>query len=97
MTMNSPEAQTKHVNLGDKSAEFVDRRDQPGQAFDDNVNEHTISGDAVGNETAKSDTINERNLYSTPENRPKTHYKSDGSIPSVGSGAVSGGGVSLRD
>ena len=42
MTMNSPEAQTKHVNLGDKSAEFVDRRNQPGQAFDDNVNEHTI-------------------------------------------------------
>ena len=85
MTMNSPEAQTKHVNLGDKSAEFVDRRNQPGQAFDDNVNEHSIGGDAAGNEQLKSDTINERNLYSTPENAQKRTINPDGSIPSVGS------------
>lgn len=78
--MNSPEAQTKHVNLGDKSAEFVDRRNQEGQAFDDNVNEHTI-----GNEGLKSSTINEHNLYSTPENAQKRTINPDGSIPSVGS------------
>lgn len=78
--MNTPEAQTKHVNLGDKPAEFVDRRNQDGQAFDDNVNEHT-----VGNDTLKSDTINEHNLYSTPENAQKRSINPDGSIPSVGS------------
>lgn len=78
--MNTPEAQTKHVNLGDKPAEFVDRRNQDGQAFDDNVNEHT-----VGNDTLKSETINEHNLYSTPENAQKRTINPDGSIPSVGS------------
>lgn len=78
--MTTPEAQTQHVNLGDKSAEFVDRRDQDGQAFDDNVNEHTI-----GNDTLKSDTINEHNLYSSPENAQKRTINPDGSIPSVGS------------
>lgn len=78
--MNTPEAQTKHVNAGDKPAEFVDRRNQDGQAFDDNVNEHT-----VGDDTLKSDTINEHNLYSTPENAQKRTINPDGSIPSVGS------------
>ena len=78
--MNTPEAQTKHVNAGDKPAEFVDRRNQDGQAFDDNVNEHT-----VGNDTLKSETINEHNLYSTPENAQKRTINPDGSIPSVGS------------
>lgn len=78
--MTTPEAQTQHVNLGDKPAEFVDRRNQDGQAFDDNVNEHTI-----GNDTLKSDTINEHNLYSSPENAQKRTINPDGSIPSVGS------------
>lgn len=78
--MNTPEAQTKHVNAGDKPAEFVDRRNQDGQAFDDNVNEHT-----VGDDTLKSETINEHNLYSTPENAQKRTINPDGSIPSVGS------------
>lgn len=78
--MTTPEAQTQHVNLNDKPAEFVDRRNQDGQAFDDNVNEHTI-----GNDTLKSDTINEHNLYSSPENAQKRTINPDGSIPSVGS------------
>ena len=67
MTMNSPEAQTKHVNLGDKSAEFVDRRDQPGQAFDDNVNEHTIG--RQGNRTIKifrTATFHGKPYFETP-------------------------------
>ena len=78
--MTTPTAQTQHVNDGDKAAEFADRRNQAGQAFDDNVNEHTVGGAAL-----KSDYINDHNAYATPENAQKRTINPDGSIPSVGS------------
>lgn len=72
--------QSNHVKDGDKPAEFVDRRNQIGQAFDDNVNEFTVVDDVP-----KSAEINERNLYATPENAQKRTINPDGSIPHTGS------------
>ena len=40
-----------------------DRRDQNGNPFDDNINEHTISGEA-----AKSEGINDINRYASIDN-----------------------------
>ena len=61
--MTTPTAQTQHVNDGDKAAEFADRRNQAGQAFDDNVNEKT-----VGSEAPNSQKINDLNRYANIDN-----------------------------
>lgn len=82
--MDAINNQDQHVNSGDKSAEFVDRRNQDGQAFDDNVNEHTI-GNQAGFDTPKSAEITERNRYASIENAQSRTLNADGSIPSTGS------------
>lgn len=72
--------QSVHVKTGDKPAEYADRRNQIGQAFDDNVNEFTVLDD-----TPKSAEINEHNLYASPENAQKRTLNPDGSVPHPGS------------
>lgn len=79
--VNSPlQQQSVHVKEGDKPAEFVDRRNQIGQPFDDNVNEFTVADDVP-----KSAEINNQNLYATPENAQKRTLNPDGSVPHPGS------------
>lgn len=82
--MNPIDTQTQHVHSGDQSAEFADRRNQEGQAFDDNVNEHTVNNVFV-NDVPKSAEVNELNRYATPENAQSRTINPDGSIPSTGS------------
>lgn len=78
--MINVENQTQHVKTGDETAEFADRRNQPGQAFDDNVNEHTI-----GSDMPKSAEVNELNRYASVENAQSRTLNPDGSAPSTGS------------
>lgn len=78
---NAPiQQQSDHVYEGDKPAEFADRRNQVGQAFDDNVNEFT-----TGNDIPQSAEITEQNRYATVENAQKRTLNPDGSVPSTGS------------
>lgn len=75
--------QSVHVKDGDKPAEFADRRNQVGQAFDDNVNEFTQGSDLT--DVPQSAEINELNRYATPENAQKRTLNPDGSVPNTGS------------
>lgn len=72
--------QDQHVNRGDKPAEEPDRRDQPGQAFDDGINART-----AGNDIPQSAEINELNRYANPENAQSRTLNPDGSKPNTGS------------
>lgn len=54
---------TEHVKAGDNAARQPDRRDQKGNPFDDNINEHNIVGD-----TQKSAGITNENRYATIDN-----------------------------
>lgn len=74
------ERQTGHVHVGDKSAEFVDRRNQVGQPFDENVNEYT-TGTVVPN----SDAVTDLNRYSDVDKAQTRTINADGSIPNPGS------------
>lgn len=81
ITINPPvENQMGHVLVGDAEAEFADRRNQAGQAFDDNVNELT-----VGNEAPKSAEINDLNRYASVDNAQHRTLNPDGSVPHPGS------------
>ena len=82
--MNPIDTQTQHVKAGDKPAEFADRRNQDGQAFDENVNEHTVNN-ALVNNVPKSAEVNELNRYASIENAQSRTINPDGSIPSTGS------------
>ena len=55
--------ESEHVYEGDLPARQPDRRDQKGSAFDEGINEHS-----VGNETLKSDRINDMNRYASLDN-----------------------------
>lgn len=55
--------ESEHVNDNDNPARQPDRRDQPGNGFDDNINEET-----VGSEAPDSDKINDFNRYATIDN-----------------------------
>ena len=55
--------ETEHVNDDDNPARQPDRRDQEGTAFDDNVNERTVSSEAPD-----SHKINNKNRYATVDN-----------------------------
>jgi len=55
--------ETEHVNDNDNPARQPDRRDQPGNGFDDNINEET-----VGSEAPDSDKINNFNRYASVDN-----------------------------
>ena len=72
--------QSAHVYDGDRDAEFIDRRNQVGQAFDDNVNEHTTM-----TELPRSTSVNDMNRYQDVENVQLRTINRDGSIPSTGS------------
>lgn len=75
--------QSVHVEKGDKPAEFADRRNQVGQAFDDNVNEFTQGN--VLNDIPQSAEINELNRYANADNAQKRTLNLDGSVPNTGS------------
>lgn len=55
--------ESEHVNDGDNPARQPDRRDQPGNGFDDNINESTIAS-----EGPDSHKINNKNRYATVDN-----------------------------
>jgi hypothetical protein len=55
--------ESKHVNDNDNPARQPDRRDQPGNGFDDNINEET-----VGSEAPDSEKINNMNRYANIDN-----------------------------
>lgn len=77
---NQAPVPTEHVKPGDADARSADRRDQPGQAFDGNINEHT-----VGSAIPKSAEINDLNRYASVDNAQSRTINPDGSIPSTGS------------
>lgn len=54
---------SEHVNKNDNPARQPDRRDQPGNGFDDNINEET-----VGSEAPDSEKINNMNRYANVDN-----------------------------
>ena len=54
---------SEHVNKNDNPARQPDRRDQPGNGFDDNINEET-----VGSEAPDSEEINNMNRYANIDN-----------------------------
>ena len=54
---------SEHVNDGDNPARQPDRRDQEGNAFDDGINEHSITENG-----AKSEGINDLNRYANIDN-----------------------------
>lgn len=54
---------TEHVHAGDNPARQPDRRDQKGNPFDDNINEHSMVGD-----TQKSAGITNENRYASVDN-----------------------------
>ncbi len=54
---------SEHVNDNDNPARQPDRRDQPGNGFDDNINEET-----VGSEAPDSEKINNMNRYANIDN-----------------------------
>ena len=54
---------SEHINDGDNPARQPDRRDQEGSAFDDGINEHTITENG-----AKSEGINDLNRYANIDN-----------------------------
>lgn len=55
--------ESEHVNDGDNPARQPDRRDQPGNGFDDNINESTVAS-----EGPDSQKINNMNRYATVDN-----------------------------
>ncbi|GLR29401.1 hypothetical protein SAMN05660405_02394 [Psychrobacter pacificensis] len=55
--------ESEHVNDGDNPARQPDRRDQPGNGFDDNINESTVAS-----EGPDSQKINNTNRYATVDN-----------------------------
>ena len=55
--------ESEHVNDGDNPARQPDRRDQPGNGFDDNINESTVAS-----EGPDSHKINNKNRYATVDN-----------------------------
>lgn len=75
--------QSVHVAQGDKPAEFADRRNQVGQAFDENVNEFT-QGSTL-NAIPQSAEINDLNRYANVDNAQKRTLNPDGSVPHTGS------------
>ncbi len=70
-TLKSEYFETEHVNPGDNPARQPDFRDQPGQWFDDNINENNPEVMAVLNDRPKSDEINEQNRYASLDNAQK--------------------------
>jgi hypothetical protein len=54
---------SEHVNDNDNPARQPDRRDQEGNAFDDGINEHTVT-----NEPSNSEGINNLNRYANADN-----------------------------
>ena len=54
---------SEHVNKNDNPARQPGRRDQPGNGFDDNINEET-----VGSEAPDSEKINNMNRYANVDN-----------------------------
>ena len=63
---------SEHVNKNDDPARQPDRRDQPGNGFDDNINEET-----VGNVSPKSNEINDLNRYATVDNAQSRTLNTD--------------------
>ena len=55
--------ESKHVNDDDNPARQPDRRDQPGNGFDDNINENTVKSEAPD-----SEKINNMNRYANIDN-----------------------------
>ncbi|AOY43534.1 MULTISPECIES: hypothetical protein [Psychrobacter] len=55
--------ESEHVNDGDNPARQPDRRDQPGNGFDDNINESTVAS-----EGPDSQKINNMNRYANVDN-----------------------------
>ena len=55
--------ESEHVNDGDNPARQPDRRDQPGNGFDDNINESTVAS-----EGPDSQKINNTNRYANVDN-----------------------------
>ncbi|MGE6389232.1 hypothetical protein [Psychrobacter sp. KCTC 72983] len=55
--------ESEHVNDGDNPARQPDRRDQPGNGFDDNINESTVTS-----EGPDSQKINNTNRYANVDN-----------------------------
>ena len=55
--------ESEHVNDGDNPARQPDRRDQPGNGFDDNINESTVAS-----EGPDSHKTNNKNRYATVDN-----------------------------
>ncbi|OLF36002.1 hypothetical protein BTW00_06875 [Psychrobacter sp. C 20.9] len=55
--------ESEHVNDGDNPARQPDRRDQPGNGFDDNINESTVAS-----EGPDSHKINNKNRYANVDN-----------------------------
>lgn len=55
--------ESEHVNDNDNPARQPDRRDQEGNAFDENINE-----DTVGSEVPDSQRINDMNRYANIDN-----------------------------
>lgn len=54
---------SEHVNDGDNPARQPDRRDQEGNAFDENINEDTVRSEAP-----KSEGITDMNRYANIDN-----------------------------
>ena len=54
---------SEHVNKNDNPARQPDRRDQPGNGFDDNINESTVAS-----EGPDSQKINNMNRYANVDN-----------------------------
>ncbi|ALF60259.1 hypothetical protein [Psychrobacter urativorans] len=54
---------SKYLDDGHNLAHQTDHRDQKGNPFDDNINEHTVSSNAP-----KSEEINDMNRYATIDN-----------------------------
>ena len=55
--------ESEHVNDDDNPARQPDRRDQPGNGFDDNINDSTVKSEAPD-----SEKINNMNRYANIDN-----------------------------
>lgn len=55
--------ESEHVNDDDNPARQPDRRDQPGNGFDDNINDNTVKSEAPD-----SEKINNMNRYANIDN-----------------------------
>lgn len=62
-TFEDSVVESKHVNDNDNPARQPDRRDQKGNPFDDNINEHNVVED-----TQKSTGITDANRYASIDN-----------------------------